>query len=54
MERGRLSFDVTEKLGRLHYSVMELFVAGGNYPASEVPFPIGFASAVDAEITAAK
>jgi hypothetical protein len=35
-------------------SVMELFMAGGNYPASEVPFPKGFPAAVDAEIAAAK
>ncbi len=35
-------------------SVMELFMAGGNYAASGVPFPNGFPAAVDAEITAAK
>jgi hypothetical protein len=35
-------------------SVMELFMAGGNYPASEVPFPNGFPDAVQAEIAAAK
>lgn len=35
-------------------SVMELFMAGGNYAASEVPFPKGFPEAVQAEITAAK
>jgi hypothetical protein len=35
-------------------SVMELFMAGGNYAASGVPYPAGFAAAVDAEITAAK
>jgi hypothetical protein len=35
-------------------SVMELFMAGGNYPASDVPFPNGFPAAVDAEIAAAK
>jgi hypothetical protein len=35
-------------------SVMELFMAGGNYPASGVPFPAGFAAAVDAELAAAK
>jgi hypothetical protein len=35
-------------------SVMELFMAGGNYAASEVPFPKGFPAAVDAEIAAAK
>jgi hypothetical protein len=33
-------------------SVMELFMAGGNYPAAEVPFPESFASAVQAEIEA--
>lgn len=35
-------------------SVMELFMAGGNYAVSSVPFPAGFAPAVDAEITAAQ
>jgi hypothetical protein len=35
-------------------SVMELFMAGGNYAASGVPFPDKFASAVDAEIVATK
>jgi hypothetical protein len=35
-------------------SVMELFMAGGNYAASGVPFPVGFPSAVDAEIEAAR
>jgi hypothetical protein len=35
-------------------SVMELFMAGGNYPFSEVPFPQGFAAALDAEIEATK
>lgn len=35
-------------------SVMELFMAGGNYPASGVPFPAGFPDAVRAEIVAAK
>ncbi len=35
-------------------SVMELFMAGGNYPAAEVPFPKGFPVAVQAEIGAAK
>jgi hypothetical protein len=35
-------------------SVMELFMAGGNYAASEVPFPKGFPDAVQAEIAAAK
>ncbi len=34
-------------------SVMELFMAGGNYPAAQVPFPQEFAGAVDAEIAAA-
>jgi hypothetical protein len=33
-------------------SVMELFMAGGNYPASGVPFPNGFPEAVQAEISA--
>lgn len=35
-------------------SVMELFMAGGNYAASEVPFPKGLAAAVDAEIAVTK
>jgi hypothetical protein len=35
-------------------SVMELFMAGGNYSAASVPFPKGFPAAVDAEIAAAK
>jgi hypothetical protein len=35
-------------------SVMELFMAGGNYAASGVPVPPGFAAAVAAEISAAK
>ena len=35
-------------------SVMELFMAGGNYAVSGVPFPKDFPSAVDAEIAAAK
>lgn len=35
-------------------SVMELFMAGGNYAASGVPFPNGFPAAVEAEITAGK
>ena len=35
-------------------SVMELFMAGGNYAASGVPFPNGFPAVVDAEIAAAK
>jgi hypothetical protein len=34
-------------------SVMELFMAGGNYAASEVPFPKAFPNAVQAEIAAA-
>ena len=34
-------------------SVMELFMAGGNYPAAQAPFPQEFAAAVDAEIKAA-
>jgi hypothetical protein len=33
---------------------MEIFMAGGNYAASGVPFPNGFPAAVDAEIAAAK
>jgi hypothetical protein len=35
-------------------SVMELFMAGGNYAASEVPFPKGFPDIVQAEIAAAR
>jgi hypothetical protein len=35
-------------------SVMELFMAGGNYAAAGVPFPKDFSSAVDAEIAAAR
>jgi hypothetical protein len=35
-------------------SVMELFMAGGNYAASGVPFPADFAPAVQTEITAAQ
>ncbi len=35
-------------------SVMELFMAGGNYAASEVPFPKAFPDAVQAEIAAAR
>jgi hypothetical protein len=35
-------------------SVMELFMAGGNYAASEVPFPKGLPDAVQAEIAAAR
>jgi long-subunit fatty acid transport protein len=34
-------------------SVMELFMAGGNYAAAGVPFPSGFPAAVEAEIAAA-
>jgi hypothetical protein len=29
-------------------------MAGGNYPAASVPFPSGFAPAVQAEIAAAR
>jgi hypothetical protein len=35
-------------------SVMELFMAGGNYAAAGVPRPIDFASAVEAEIQTQK
>jgi hypothetical protein len=35
-------------------SVMELFMAGGTYAASAVPFPKDFPAAVDAEIAAAQ
>src|SRR5450631_3329157 len=35
-------------------SVMELFMAGGNYPTSGVEFPKEFPHAVDSEILAAK
>jgi hypothetical protein len=35
-------------------SVMELFMAGGNYAASEVPFPHGFPDAVQAEVAVAR
>jgi hypothetical protein len=35
-------------------SMMELFMAGGNYPAAEVPYPAKFSVAVLAEIEAAK
>jgi len=35
-------------------SVMELFMAGGNYAASEVPLSKGFPEAVQTEIAAAK
>jgi hypothetical protein len=34
-------------------SVMELFMAGGNYPVAEVPFPKEFEGAVEAEMEAA-
>jgi hypothetical protein len=33
-------------------SVMELFMAGGNYPVAEVPFPRAFIDAVQTEIEA--
>jgi hypothetical protein len=35
-------------------SVMELFMAGGGYAASEVPFPAAFPTAVEAEIAATR
>jgi hypothetical protein len=35
-------------------SVMEIFMAGGNYAAAGVPFPANFQEAVEAEIKAAK
>ena len=35
-------------------SVMELFMAGGNYAAAGVPYPAGFPAAVEAEIAVAK
>jgi hypothetical protein len=35
-------------------SVMEIFMAGGNYPASGVSFPAGIFAAVEAEIAAAR
>lgn len=35
-------------------SVMELFMAGGNYPVAGVSFPSGFPVAVRAEIEAAR
>jgi hypothetical protein len=35
-------------------SVMELFMAGGNYPAAEVPYPREFVGAVQTEMEAAK
>lgn len=35
-------------------SIMELFMAGGNYPVAEVQFPTEFSSAVQAEMEAAQ
>jgi hypothetical protein len=35
-------------------SVMEIFMAGGNYPFAEAPFPQAFIGAVQAEIEAAR
>ena len=35
-------------------SVMELFMAGGNYAAAGVPYPAGFSAAVEAEMKAAR
>jgi hypothetical protein len=35
-------------------SLMEIFMAGGNYATSGVPFPAKFPTAVDAEATAAR
>jgi hypothetical protein len=35
-------------------SVMELFMAGGNYPVAEVPFPKEFVAVVQTEMDAAK
>jgi hypothetical protein len=35
-------------------SVMELFMAGGNYPAAEVQFPTEFSSAVQSEMETAQ
>lgn len=35
-------------------SVMELFMAGGNYAAAGVPYPVGFPEAVEAEIQTQK
>jgi hypothetical protein len=35
-------------------SVMEIFMAGGNYAVAGVPFPAGFPAAVEAEMVAAK
>jgi len=35
-------------------SVMELYMAGGNYAVAGVPFPSGFSEAVQSEIRAAK
>jgi hypothetical protein len=34
--------------------LMELFMAGRNYAAAGVPYPAGFAAAVDAEMKAAR
>lgn len=33
-------------------SVMEYFMAGGNFPLAQVPYPQGFLAAVDAELDA--
>jgi hypothetical protein len=35
-------------------SIMELFMAGGNYPVAEMPFPKEFLNAVQAELEAAQ
>ena len=35
-------------------SVMELFMAGGNYAAAEIPFPKGFPETLQAEIAASR
>jgi hypothetical protein len=35
-------------------SVMELFMAGGNYPVAEMPFPAGFPAAIEAEMAATR
>jgi hypothetical protein len=35
-------------------SVMELFMAGGNYPVAEVPFPLEFVAVVQTELETAK
>jgi hypothetical protein len=34
-------------------SVMEIFMAGGNYPVTGIPFPAGFPATIEAEIAAA-